>query len=241
MNTARGNIRLYELVLDNGCSASPYVWRIRYALAHKGLSFESVPLGFSEIPNAFGGRFKTVPVIEHGKTLLGESWDIAEYLERCFPERPLLFKTPAEAAMVRLTDAWFSAEIQRKMFAVYVLDIHQAARPSDRPYFRRTREVRLKGQSLEAFTQEREARLPALRDALAPMRAHLQRFPFLGGSEPNYADYIALGTFLWVASVSSLPLLAHADTLRNWLDACRDLYGGLGRDARMQSLFEDEN
>ena len=31
-------VRLYELVLENGRSASPFVWRIRYALAHKGLS-----------------------------------------------------------------------------------------------------------------------------------------------------------------------------------------------------------
>jgi hypothetical protein len=45
-------VRLYELVLENGCSASPYVWRIRYALAHKGLSFESIPIGFTEIPRS---------------------------------------------------------------------------------------------------------------------------------------------------------------------------------------------
>src|SRR5579864_6278963 len=72
-------VRLYELVLENGRSASPFVWRIRYALAHKGLSFESMPIGFTDIPNVFGGRFKTVPVICHGDTMLAESWDIAEY------------------------------------------------------------------------------------------------------------------------------------------------------------------
>jgi glutathione S-transferase len=72
MTTTDDKVRLYELVLGNGCSASPYVWRIRYALAHKGVPVESVPLGFAEIPNAFGGRFKTVPVIEHGATMLAE-------------------------------------------------------------------------------------------------------------------------------------------------------------------------
>ena len=59
---ADAKVRLYELVLENGRSASPYVWRIRYALAHKGVPFESVPLGFTEIPKVFGGRFKTVPL-----------------------------------------------------------------------------------------------------------------------------------------------------------------------------------
>lgn len=231
-------IRLYDLVLDNGVSASPFVWRIRYALAHKGIPCEPVAVGFTDIPKLFGGRFKTVPIIEHGETVMAESWDIAEYLDRVFPAAPALFEGPAELAMVRLTDAWFSSEILRKMFGVYVLDVHNAARPEDRAYFRHTREQRLKGATLEDFTADRAARLPALRDALMPLRAYLARFPFLGGGKPNYADYIALGAFRWVSSVSTLPMLAHNDTLRAWVDKGFDLYGGLGRDARMQPLFE---
>ena len=238
LTAAEDKTRLYELVLGNGCSASPYVWRIRYALAHKGLSCETVPLGFTEISRSFNGRFKTVPVLEHGDSMLAESWDIAEHLDRAFPGRPALFAGPAEHAMVRLTDAWFSAEIMRKMFFVYVLDIHNAARPEDRAYFRSTREERLKGKTLEETTADRTTRLPALRDALAPLRAHLSRFPYLGGAAPNYADYIALSTFLWVASVGTLPMLAHDDTLRSWIDRGFDLYGGLGRDPRMHTLFE---
>jgi len=122
-------LRLYELALEDGRSASPFVWRIRYALAHKGLGYETVSLGFTEIAEVFGGRFKTVPVLEHGATQLAESWDIAEYLERAFPERPRLFKGPEELAMTRLMDAWFSFEVLRKMFRVYVKDVHDAARP----------------------------------------------------------------------------------------------------------------
>ena len=238
MTTTEDKTRLYELVLDNGRSSSPFVWRIRYALAHKGVPCELVPLGFTEIAKTFDGRFKTVPVIQHGGTTMMESWDIAEYLDRAFPGRPALFAGAAEHAMVRLTDAWFSAHILRKMFFVYVLDIHNAARPEDRAYFRRTREERFKGRTLEEVTADRVSQLPAIRDALAPLRSHLSRFPFLGGSTPNYADYIALSAFLWVASVSTLPLLAHDDPLRAWLDRGFDLYGGLGRDSRMKPLFE---
>jgi glutathione S-transferase len=238
MTATASKTRLYELVLDNGRSASPYVWRIRYALAHKGVPCESIPVGFTEVSSICGGRFKTVPVLEHGDTVLAESWDIAEYLDRAFPDQPALFAGPAELAMVRLTDAWFTAEVLRKMFFVYVLDVHSAARPSDRPYFRRSREQHLNGATLEDFTADREARLPALREALTPLRTHLSRFAFLGGSTPNFADYIALGAFHWVASVSTLPLLAHDDTLRAWLDRGFDLYGGLGRDSRMKTLFE---
>jgi len=232
------NLRLYELVLENGRSSSPYVWRIRYALAHKGLAFESMPLGFTEISKTFGDRFKTVPVLGHGEAMLAESWDIAEYLDGAFPNTPKLFGSAAEAATVRLTDEWLTVMVMPKLFKMYALDIYNSARPEDRPYFRQSREARIKGQTLEAFTAERVSQLPAAREAFKPLRAQLKRYPFLGGSSPNYADYIALGAFLWVASVATLPLLASDDSLRGWLDRSFDLYGGIGRDPRAKPLFE---
>jgi glutathione S-transferase len=232
-------LQLYELVLDNGRSASPYVWRTRYALAHKGIAFASVPLGFGEIPTVFGGRFKTVPVLRDGDHMVADSWDIAEYLDRTRPQGALLFAAASEIATTKVLDAWLHAEILRRMFRLYLLDIHNAARPEDRHYFRQSREKRLQGRSLEEFTADREQHLPATRAAFAPLRAHLGAFPFLGGASPNYADYMVLAALQWVASVSTLPLLAADDVvLRAWFTRSLDLYGGLGCDARMKPLFE---
>ena len=231
-------LALYELVLEDGRSASPYVWRIRYALAHKGLAFESRPVGFTGIKQLCGGRFRTVPILEHGTTVMNESWQIAEYLDRVFPRRAL-FATAAENATVRFADACLAEVLLRRMFYIYVLDVHNAARPADRAYFRASREQWLKCTSLEAFTAERERHLPKMRAALAPLRAQLAHNPFLGGAAPNYADYIALGYFHWVASVATLPMLARDDEpLRGYLERGFDLYDGLGRDARMRPLFE---
>ena len=43
-------MKLYELVgRDPEKGFSPFAWRIKMALAHKGLSYESVPLHFTEI------------------------------------------------------------------------------------------------------------------------------------------------------------------------------------------------
>ncbi len=239
MNSSVGSkIRLYELALENGRSASPFVWRIRYALAHKGIPFETVYLGFTEIPTVFGGKFKTVPILEHADTALAESWDIAEYLDRAFPEHPLLFNTPAELALVRFVDSWFTNEVLRKMFRVYVKDVHDAARPEDRPYFRESREKNMKGKTLESFTADRATYLPVIRASLAPLRSYLQKYPFIGGSAPNFADYIALGGFYWAASAGSLPLLESDDSLRDWLHRGFNLYGGIARDPGIEPLFE---
>jgi glutathione S-transferase len=231
-------LRLYELVLGDGRSASPFVWRIRYALAHKSITYESAPLGFVEISKVFGGRFKTLPILEHGDTVMSESWDIADYLERAFPKQPQLFSSPAEYSMVRLFDHWFLSLVVRPMVPMYVLDVHNAARAADRPYFRESRQARF-GTTLEALSADRAARLPAIREALSPLRRQLGMRAFLGGDTPNYADYIALGVFKWISSVATIPLLASDDdVLRSWIRRGFDLYGGIGRDASMKSLFE---
>jgi glutathione S-transferase len=138
-----GAVQLYELVLDNGRSASPNVWRSRYALAHKGIDYTSVPLGFTDIPTVFGGRFKTVPVLKDGNHLVAESWDIAEYLDRTRPQGAALFGGASEIATTKLLDAWLQGEVLRRLFRLYALDIHDAARPQDRPYFWQSREKRL--------------------------------------------------------------------------------------------------
>ena len=232
------NMKLYELALEDGRSASPFVWRIRFALAHKGIPYETVNVGFTEIPNTFGGKFKTVPILEHGDTVLNESWDIVEYLDKTFPDKPLLFNTPEERSLVRFTETWFSGEVLRKMFKVYVKDVHDAARPQDRPYFRESREKNMKGQTLESFTADRAALLPAIRVALAPLRQYLQKSAFLGGAKPNYADYIALAGFYWAASAGTIPLLERDDSLRDYLSRGFDLYGGIAREPGIKPLFE---
>jgi glutathione S-transferase len=229
-------LKLYELVLANGRSMSPFVWRVRYALAHKSLPVETIGLGFTEISSVCSGRFKTVPIIEDGASAVCDSWDIVDYLERTYPARPL-FATPGEYASTRFFDAWFNTEVLRRMFGICALNIHDCARPEDQPYFRSSREARLKT-TLEAFVADRQARLPQLREALTPLRQHLARYPFIGGEAPNYADYIALGAFQWVGSVCDIPMLAANDALAPWLDRGFDLYGGIGRDTRMKALLE---
>jgi glutathione S-transferase len=44
-------ILLYDLVgKDTARPFSPHCWKVAFALAHKGLDFESVPTAFTEVP-----------------------------------------------------------------------------------------------------------------------------------------------------------------------------------------------
>ena len=64
-------IELYDLAgADDRIRFSPYCWRARMALAHKGLSVETVPVRFGEKEKIeFSGQ-KLVPVIRDGDNVI---------------------------------------------------------------------------------------------------------------------------------------------------------------------------
>ena len=81
---------------------SPYCWRIRLALAHKGLDVETIPWRFTDKEAlAFSGQAR-VPVLVHdGKTVV-DSWVIANYLEETFADTPSLFGGAPGLALTRM-------------------------------------------------------------------------------------------------------------------------------------------
>ncbi|MBV9522388.1 MAG: glutathione S-transferase N-terminal domain-containing protein, partial [Alphaproteobacteria bacterium] len=69
---------------------SPFCWRTRMALAHKGLEVEARPWRFTDKDAlAFSGQGK-VPVLVDGDKTIVDSGTIAEYLDTAYPQRPAL-------------------------------------------------------------------------------------------------------------------------------------------------------
>ena len=84
-------MKLYELSLSEGRTVSPFVWRVRFCLAHKGLDPERVPISYHDKDQlAFSGQDR-VPVLVDGDTVVTDSWKIACYLEEAYPDAPSLF------------------------------------------------------------------------------------------------------------------------------------------------------
>lgn len=224
-------ILLYELAgRDPRRPFSPHCWKVAMALAHKGLAFRAVPTTFVGVGAVEGGISKTVPVLRDGDTVMAESFDIALYLERAYPDRPSLFGGPGGEATARFVERWTQTAVQAQMMRFIVADIHAMLGPEDQSYFRRSRETRL-GRTLEEAVAGREERLPAFRASLEPLRSMLSYQPFIGGSGPLFADYIVFGAFQWARVVSPLSLLAGDDPVASWFDRCLDLHGGQGRRA----------
>jgi glutathione S-transferase len=223
-------LRLYDLAgaeLDR--RFSPYCWRTRMALAHKGLAVDTIPWRFTEKAEIAPSGQKLVPVLVDGDRWVADSWTIANYLEDTYEDSPSLFGGASARRLSRhyssLADSLVAA-----IFPFVALDILPHLAEQDRAYFRESREKRV-GKPLEAFVADRDAKLPAFHASLMPLRQTLKAQPFFGGDEPLYADYAVFGPFQWARCISPFELLEKDDPVRLWRDRLLDGFGGMARKA----------
>jgi glutathione S-transferase len=229
-NTAM-TIIMHDLAgADPALRFSPYCWRIRFALAHKGLPVDTIAWRFTDkAAIAFSGQ-ERVPVIRDGDTVVSDSWAIAEYLDKQYAT-PTLFGGAAGHAHARFLNAWADSAMLGGIVRLIVRDILDVVDAKDRDYFRMSREARF-GMPLEDVQAGREGRVSGFRETVQPLRLVLRQQNWLGGAAPSYADFIVAGTLMWPRCCSRFALLEKDDPLNAWFERILELFGGLGRAAR---------
>jgi glutathione S-transferase len=220
-------IRLYELCgSDPRRVFSPFCWRSRMALAHKGLAFDSVPWRFTETAALAFAKHDKVPVLMDGDAVVVESFDIARHLDAEYPAAPSLMHGAPEA--YRFIGAWTDTVLHAGIAGLIVTDIPPLLDEADRTYFVTSREARYR-KPLAEVTAGREDRLAPFRASLLPLRHALRGRDFLGGAAPDYADFTVFGGFMWARVVSPLDLLAPDDAVHAWRERMLGLFGGMAR------------
>ena len=224
-------ITMYDLAgIEAERRFSPFCWRAKMALAHKGLAVETVPWRFTEkdkLPKPNDGR---VPVIVDDGRVVHDSSAIADYLEDRYADRPSLFGGEIGRELARFVQNWTETVLQPGLIRLVLLDIYRHIGSADQAYFRQDREKRF-GTTLEEFVGDRNARLPGFRASLDPLRRTVDRQPFVSGKAPAYADYVVFGAFQWARAISEFEVLAADDPVRAWRGRMLDLYDGLARRA----------
>ncbi|WP_207061340.1 glutathione S-transferase N-terminal domain-containing protein [Motiliproteus sp. SC1-56] len=218
--------KLYELAgkRDNQVF-SPYCWRIRLALAHKGLAVQHASWRFTEKDSIAHSGQGAVPVLEDNGQVIHDSWNIACYLDRVYADRPALFDSPMSKGQALFIKHWLEGVIHPAMIKIVIMDILNCLDEKDQAYFRQSREARF-GVSLEAFEDKSPEQLQRLRQALAPVRQTLKLQPFLSGQGVGFADFMLLGAFLWTGSVSDTALLESDDPIAHWREELLKSYAG---------------
>lgn len=229
------SLTFYELgCADRDRRFSPFCWRTRLALAHKGLQAETVPCLFTEKHRFAASGQDKVPVLEHDGHWVHDSWTIANYLEDTFPDCPTLFGGAQGHALSRLHDSLANA-LNAQVIRIVLLDIYNHLDEADKSYFRESREKRF-GMTLEAVVADREERVQAFRQALMPLRLTLAHQPYFGGDNPLYGDYALFSVFQWARTISDFPLLESDDVVTQWCHRVMQAHDGLAGKATGYAL-----
>src|SRR2546421_11213253 len=225
-------LKLYDLAAaEDDRRFSPYCWRIRMALKHKALEFETVPWRFTDKEAIAPYGSTTVPVLVDGKQALYDSWSIAVYLEQAYPSRPALFEGEASRVLSFFFNQWTVKSVHPPLLRVIVLDLYAKLHEKDRAYFRESREKRF-GMTLEALGANPKRALAEFRGVLEPVRPVLAQHAFFSGFGPGFTDYILFGVFQWARAVSPTVLLEPDDPLYASRERMLDLFGAYARQAK---------
>ena len=216
--------QLYDLTAADGTRFSPYCWRVKLALAHKNLKYETVPWHFTEKEAIAASGQEKVPVLQDGPNIVSDSQIIADYLERTYPNEESLFGEAPARALTMFVKEWTETVLHPAIARVVVVDVYRRLAPKDQPYFRQSREAMFK-RSLEEMEAGRDAALEALQVALRPLRRLLGGQRFIAGETPNWADHIVFGALQWGRLMSPAPLLPENDPILSWMENVLATYG----------------
>ncbi len=220
------NRLLYELEGAQGQRFSPYVWRTKMLLAHLGIDYQSQGVGFTDIAQAAGGGFKTVPILCEAEVCVSDSWAIAETI--IDKTDGALFGGPAGRSFARFLHDWSSLGMLGPILRLNAVTIWQDQAPKDQDYFRTSREKRF-GKTLEELCPDPLADLKSLSRVMRPLDSALGGQPFFGGQAPVYADYLLFGNVQFARCTGPHDILSQNPSLEAWFERCLNLHGQLGR------------
>lgn len=222
-------LKLYDLCgRDERLRFSPYCWRVRMALAHKGLAFETIAWRFEDKDALAFADYDKVPVLCDNDQVITDSFEIMRYLDKTYPESPVL----GEGASYQRA-LFFKYFVERSvtpgLFRIVALDLLAAIHSDDRDYFRKTREARF-GMPLEEVHNPEQGR-QQLTQVLAPVRDQLRSSPFIDGDAPSGADYLLFGSMMWAYTVSLEALVEPNDPVDEWFKRMLTVHGGVAGNA----------
>jgi glutathione S-transferase len=207
---------------------SPFSWRIRYALAHKGVAVEYRPVRFADVETirSLSGQDK-VPILVDGARVIHDSWNIAVYLETQFPDHPSLFGGETGRGLARYVSLWSDTALSPAIRRLISADFIYCLAPEDRAYFRRSREAQF-GCTLEAYCAGRDRWLTELETVIGPLEQTLSEQDYISGGVPGYADYLLFSVFQYARLGSPVEVLRAGMALRRWRDELVARFDHLG-------------
>ncbi|KAI6099268.1 hypothetical protein EDD16DRAFT_1659791 [Pisolithus croceorrhizus] len=195
-----------------GNSWSPNTAKPRFVLSYKGLPFRFEWVEYPDIAPrmkeigarknklADGREMYTLPVLSDPNTnaLITDSWEIAEYLEKTYPEKPI-FPNKSKGLILAFDTAVFG--LGRAAVAFPFLRASRILRERSAEYFITTREALL-GKKISEFSPEgpeRDEHWAIIKGAIDILKQWYDKEEgkWLMGDVFSYADIIIASRLFW--------------------------------------------
>lgn len=223
-------LQLFDLAAgDIDVRPSPYCWLAKFALLHKGLKFETVPLRFTEKQNYPDQEHGKLPILKDGDQIIADSANILAHLEKHHHGDPLT-ASKGERAAAEFYTAWLGGDLYPALAPMMFVRVHAVIDAGDKEYFRKTREARF-GKTLEEVAMGHGLK-DKMENALQTLAAPLARYKYLGGDMANLSDYIVFSPFMWQRTITSETLYETPQAVGAWQERMLDLFDGYGRKAK---------
>lgn len=211
---------------------APNPWKARYALNLKGVPYRTEWVEFPDVtavrkrlgaaPNrthADGSDFYTLPVLQDPSTgdVVGDSFDIAVYLDEKYPVGPALFPKGSSRGL----NAAFNTQVDAIFTQHVILCVHGIPfNPASIDAAKATFLGRAGLTDWEQLTVKGEARAKTVESLKSGLEALVRAYkqadgPYLEGETVSYADIIVGG---WLAFFKATVHAEEWEQIRTWHD-----------------------
>lgn len=206
-------LKLYQFELSH------YSEKVRLILDYKGLPYEPVEVvpgwGQWELYQRSGHR--QVPVLQDGDTIVVDSTAIALYLDKTYPQNPILPSDPAQRSLCLLLEDWADGVlgVKARIALLAAFSDHPEFRGATLPeglprWLKQWAELLPLNWLTLAAQGELQAVRHELQEGLAALCLRLDTGDYLVGDRPSLADFAVAGLSFYLRfpklSGGTLPL-----------------------------------
>lgn len=213
LNTQPHSARMQDMIELYQFELSHYCEKIRLILDYKGLPYRKVEVtpGVGQIDLFRMSGQRQVPVLKDGSTVIADSTEIAEYLEKTYPDRPIIPTDPKQRGLCLLMEQWADESIglnaRKCMIGALGKDqsFRQAFLPNTIPDFLKTVVSSVPNELFSVLELGVGLTPDAIKEAEASMKRDLAALcfilldqPYLVTDHPTLADFAVAGLTMYV-------------------------------------------
>ncbi|HTL89968.1 MAG TPA: glutathione S-transferase family protein [Leptolyngbya sp.] len=200
-------IELYQFEMSH------FAEKVRLILDYKGLPYRKIEVtpGIGQIELFQMSGQRQVPVIKDGSEIIADSTAIAEYLDRTYPEKPIIPTDPTQKGQTLLLEQWAdeSLGINARKGLIGSISQNQSFRtavlPSSTPDILKNLVGAIPGDFLGVLglgvgmgPDSVKQATDALKRSLTALSFLLMEQPYLVGDTPTLADFAVAGLSMYI-------------------------------------------